>query len=144
MASKAGDERRKQLKMKKATPRQLDTQRSVLTGAALGLCFGLFFRPLRDPNYLTPLAFGLAAALLTTIIRHRQAFPPLPRLLRDIGFAFLTFGGFLLVLALRHAANALGGRLGVIALTTISCAVLGWLMALQRPRDSKADKRGQS
>ena len=51
--------------------------RYVLTGAGLGLYFGLFFRPLREPNLLLVVVLSLLAALITVVfqmIRERTFF----------------------------------------------------------------------
>jgi hypothetical protein len=122
---------------KKPTQKQLHFQRYVLIGGGLGLYFGLFFRPISGPDYSTPFYMGLLAALITILIRYRQEFPPLARLLKEIGEVFVVYVGFLEILALRHLALELGGKGAVAFMTTAAGMALGYFYARSRPFETK-------
>ena len=115
---------------RKPTRRQLFVQRYVLTGIALGLYFGIFFRPVREPY----LGYAFVLALLATIVtlglkayRDRQ-WPSL----REIGMSYLQYTLLILVFELRHYAYDFGGRIAVIILTALTGAVIGYLMSRGR------------
>lgn len=105
-------------------------RRYVLTGAALGLYFGLFFRPVREPSLLLVVGLSLLAAAATVGLRLvRGERPSFGRLLKDFAF---TWGKFALVLAIfegRHLAHDFGGRMAVTLMTTALGALTGWLWA---------------
>lgn len=106
-------------------------QRYVLVGAALGLYFGYFFRPVREPNILSSLllvaGLSLLAALVVTLLRMRRPENrEAGRLVRYGLSMWLTFALFLAMQEGRHYAHALGGRLATIIFTTIAGAALGW------------------
>ncbi|HSM56283.1 MAG TPA: hypothetical protein VK879_09025 [Candidatus Sulfomarinibacteraceae bacterium] len=105
-------------------------RRYVLTGAALGLYFGLFFRPVRQPSLLFVVQLSLAAALLMTMLqlRHREK--------RSIGkllpYFLRAWAGFALLLAMlegRHFFYDLGGRPIVTLFTLLYGAGLGLFYA---------------
>ncbi len=54
---------------KKPTKEQLLYQRYVLVGAALGLYFGIFFRPAREPSFIAAVVLSLMATAVTLLIR---------------------------------------------------------------------------
>ncbi|MFW6070292.1 MAG: hypothetical protein ACOC9X_04515 [bacterium] len=110
--------------------------RYILTGAALGLYFGLFFRPVRQPSVLFVVQLSLAAALLMTVLqlRHREK--------RSIGSLLAYFpkawAGTALLLAMlegRHFFHDLGGRPVVALFTLIYGAGLGLVYAVTRDKE---------
>lgn len=102
-------------------------QRVVLAGAALGLYFGLFFRPVRQgPSLLVIVGLSLLSALLMTALRLRHPEKRAPRHLLRYGLAtWVTFALFLAMLEGRHLAYDLGGRTATTLFTTLSGAGLG-------------------
>ena len=102
-------------------------QRYILTGAALGLYFGLFFRPVREgPSLVVIVGLSLLSALLMTLLRLRHPEERDPGKLLRYGLrTWMTFALFLAMLEGRHFAYDLGGRLAVTLFTTISGAGLG-------------------
>ena len=118
-------------------------RRAILVGAAIGVYFGYFFRPVREEaNLLIVLTLSPLAAFAATLVLawqiRRQEGPKLRRLLRYALRMWVTFALFLLMLEGRHIAYDLGvslegwdiaeelrGRLATIAFTTVAGAVLG-------------------
>ena len=99
----------------------------ILTGAGLGLYFGWFFRPVREPNFMVALGLSLFITLVMTLIRLWRS--DRAQLLQRAGITFVQYLLVLAVLEARHFAFDAGGRFGVIALTTIFGALGGYLMA---------------
>ena len=121
---------RKRERLPRATPRQQTMQRYVLTGAALGLYFGLFFRPVRSPSVVTVFWLSLLSALVLTLLRLRKpAARSLPGLLRYGLRTWLAFALGLAVLEGRHPVYDVAGRIGVTAFTTVAGGVAGWWYA---------------
>lgn len=109
---------------------KLPLRRYALTGAAVGLYFGLFFRPLREPNFAVAVALALLATAVTIVIALlKKDRPPL----RELGgTAVTTFIKFALILALlegRHYVYDLGGKWLVSVFTTLLGAGAGWWLA---------------
>lgn len=101
-------------------------QRAVLTGAAVGLYFGLFFRPVREPSLITVIwlsALVTFALLIWRVVRGERS---VHKLLRLTWTTFLRFSLGLAVLEARHFAFDWGGRLAVVFLTTGLGALFGW------------------
>lgn len=116
----------KKTERRKASGKQNSLQRAVLTGGALGLYFGLFFRPVREPNLLTPLILGVLAAFVMTLLNLRR------KEARNVGatarYAFSAWLGFtlaLLVLEGRHPIHDVAGRIGVTIYTVLAGALAG-------------------
>jgi hypothetical protein len=102
----------------------------ILTGAALGLYFGLFFRPARSPNLVTVLWLSLLSALVMTLLRlRRPEARSLSTLLRYGASAWLGFALALGVLEARHPVYDVAGRAGVTVFTAVAGAVAGWWYA---------------
>ena len=51
-------------KRKSQTTKMSRLQRYLFSGAAVGLYFGLFFTPVREPNFTQPFLLGAAAAVI--------------------------------------------------------------------------------
>lgn len=100
-------------------------RRYALTGAGLGLYFGWFFRPVREPNLFVVLGLSALSALVTVALaRYRGQRDP-AALLRKLAVAFVQYGLALLVLEGRHLAYDWGGRSATIVMTTLLGAVAG-------------------
>lgn len=114
---------------KRTTTTQPLWQRYLLTGAALGLYFGLFFRPLRDPSPLLAVELGFVAALVTTLLPlFRGKRPSLLTFLKTLGNHFLKYALLLLLLDARHPVYDWGGRTAVSVMTTLAGGLSGlWL-----------------
>lgn len=125
-------------KKKKKTFNQL-LHRYVLTGGALGLYFGLFFRPLREPNVLLALVLGFLAALAIAVLRAIRERPSLRALLVGWLKAFVTAVFILLLLEARHPVYDFGGKLAVSIYTTICGAATGAWYAYDIRRRKKAE-----
>lgn len=112
-------------------------QRYILTGAALGLYFGLFFRPAREgPSLLVIVGLSLLSALLMTLLRLRHPQERAPGKLLRYGLkTWATFALFLAMLEGRHLAHDLGGRVATTLFTTLSGAGLGLWYARTADRE---------
>jgi hypothetical protein len=114
----------------KQQQKQQKLRQYILTGAALGLYFGLFFRPARSPNLVTVLWLSLLSALVLTLLRlRRPEARSLPALLRYGARAWLGFALALAVLEGRHPVYDVAGRVGVTIFTAAAGAVAGWWYA---------------
>jgi hypothetical protein len=101
-------------------------QRYILVGAAIGLYFGFFFRPLRDaPSLGMVLGLSLLAALVTVGLKAYRERPSFPTLLRRFGISWLQFIVIVATLEGRHLAYETGGRTAVVLLTGMMGALLG-------------------
>lgn len=121
-------------KRKETKPMSLMRQ-YVLTGAGLGLYFGWFFRPVREPSLLVVLGLSALAALVTMLFQLRG--PERPSLQQWLVGLAKSYGRFVLALAIlegRHLAYDWGGRWAVIAVTTILGALAGAWWARDKER----------
>ncbi|WP_420631094.1 hypothetical protein [Candidatus Leptofilum sp.] len=113
----------------------------LLVGGGLGLYFGWFFRPLREPNFAIAVALALlATAVFTTIALLKKDRPPLGELGKTAVNTFLKFGVILTFLEVRHFVYDFGGRWLVVLFTTLLGAFGGWWMAqsdLQKSRQKR-------
>jgi hypothetical protein len=108
-------------------------QRFLFVGAALGLYYGIFYRPSDvAPDYGIALVLSLLAALITVVIRFWGKKQPFSTLVRSFVWTFLFYAVFLLVLAARKLAEELGGRVAVTTLTTLTGIGLAYLLAARR------------
>lgn len=110
----------------KGTQGQYSLTRYVLTGAGLGLYFGLFFTPVREPNLLTPFLLGAAGALVMTLLTLRR-----PEARNSRALARYALGAWvgltlaLLVLEGRHPVYDAAGKVGVTLFTAAAGAAAG-------------------
>lgn len=108
-------------------------RRSVLIGAAIGLYFGYFFRPLREPDAVLIGELSVLAALLTVLLRlwrdRGEDRPPWSDYLRYAARTWLQFFLLLSVLEGRHLAYDWGGHVAVVVLTTVTGGVAGFWYA---------------
>lgn len=110
------------------------TRRYVLTGAAIGLYFGLFFRPVREPSLLLVVGLSLLIAVVNMTIRlARGERLPLATLLKESALTFFRYAFMLAVLEGRHLAYDWGGKTAVALLTTSMGAVAGAWFAASGP-----------
>lgn len=105
-------------------------RRYTLTGAGIGLYFGLFFRPAREPSLRVVIMLGLAITVVTILIRLYKGDRPTMRvLLKDSAFNFVKYALFLSILEGRHFFYNLGGRPIVASFTTLMGMISGAWMA---------------
>jgi hypothetical protein len=108
-------------------------QRFLLVGAALGLYYGIFYRPSDlTPDYGIAIVLSLLAALVTVVIRFWGKKQPFSVILKSFFWTFLFYAAFLLVLAARKLAEQLGGRTAVTVLTTLTGISLAYLLAARK------------
>ena len=107
-------------------------RRYTLTGAGIGLYFGLFFRPVREPSIRVVIMLGLAITVVTILIRYYKGDrPTMGVLLKDSAFNFVKYALFLSILEGRHFFYDLGGRPIVASFTTLMGMIAGAWMAYE-------------
>lgn len=122
---------------KKITKNQLLT-RYALTGGALGLYFGFFFRPARQPSLLFALGLALLIMLVTMVIQIFRERPSLSKLLKSAALTFLKASLFLILLELRHPVYDYGGKVAVTIFMTLMGALAGLYYAYDQIRQKGA------
>ena len=121
---------------KKMTTNQLIT-RYVLTGGGIGLYFGLFFRPAREPNLWVVLILALLITVVTTLIQAWRERPLSWKLLKSAIATFFKALLFLVMLELRHPFYDYGGRFAVAIFMTIMGGLAGLWYAYERLKRSR-------
>jgi FtsH-binding integral membrane protein len=110
---------------KKVTKNQLLT-RYALTGGALGLYFGFFFRPMRQPSLWFALLLAGLVMVVTVAVQAWQKRPlPITQLLKIALSTFLKAFLFLILLELRHPIYDAGGKAAVTVFMTFMGALAG-------------------
>jgi inner membrane protein involved in colicin E2 resistance len=104
----------------------------ALVGAALGLYYGIFYKPAGDPDFGIAVVLSIFAALVTVIIRSWKKGFPFIKIVKDFFLIFGLFLIFMLSLVLRQIAYDLGGQTLVIVEMMVAGILLGSLMAWQR------------
>jgi len=127
---------------KKDEPKQLLT-RYALTGGAIGLYFGLFFRPLREANYGYALVLALVAAVVMTLVSVWQKRPSFATIPKQFLIALVKTSLALTLLEGRHLAFDWGGKTAVIVFTVIMGAVAGLWFAYDQSRQTKQSGKEQ-
>ena len=122
---------------KKGEPKQLLT-RYALTGGAIGLYFGLFFRPMREANYGYALVLAAVAAVVMTGLHVWQKRPSLTTLPRHFAITFIKAALALTLLEGRHLAYDWGGKTAVTIFTVIMGAATGLWFAYDQNRQTSA------
>lgn len=112
---------------------QATAQRYVMTGLAIGLYFGYFFRPAREPSLL--MIFGLSAVIVVVTLLLKR--PPLAEVPRIALSTYLKFGFVLAILEGRHLAYDLGGRWATMAMTGAMGALAGVWFAYDKRRGNQ-------
>lgn len=108
-------------------------QRYVLIGAALGLYYGIFYRPSDTaPDYGIAILLSIVAALVTVAIRFWGKKQPFGTIAKSFVGTFLFYAVFLLMLAARKLAEQMGGRAAVTVLTTVTGICLAYVLAARR------------
>ena len=111
--------------------------RHIWIGAAIGLYFGWFFRPVREPSLVVVvfLALVITAVLAAWQLFRRQRLElTAGQILRRIPFTYLQYAIILSVLEARHFAFDWGGRFAVIGFTTVLGALFGGWIAYRKFR----------
>ena len=108
-------------------------QRYVLIGAALGLYYGLFYKPSNTPpDYGIAIVLSILAAVLTVAVRFWKKKAPLPQLLKSFLETFLFYLVLLLTLAVRQVAEQAGGKVAVTLVTTLVGMGMGYFLAIRK------------
>jgi len=107
-------------------------RRYVLTGAAIGLYFGYFFRPLREPSLALVIGLSLLAAVATVGLQAVRKRPPVSILLKDALATWVKYALLLAALEGRHWAYVMGGKAAVVVLTTLAGALMGAWLAYEK------------
>jgi hypothetical protein len=123
--------------MKKGEPKQLLT-RYALTGGALGLYFGLFFRPLREANFTYALFLALLVAVVMSGLHWWQKRPSLTILSAYFATTFVKAALALTLLEGRHIAYDWGGKTAVTIFAIITGAAAGLWFAYEQNRQTSA------
>ncbi len=118
---------------KMLTTNQLLT-RYALTGGAIGLYFGFFFRPARQPSLIFVLGLALLITLVTVLIKVFKQRPSLQTLLKAAFLTFLKAVLFLILLELRHPVYDYGGKPAVTSFMTLMGALAGLWYAYEQIR----------
>ena len=79
-----------------------------LVGGALGLYYGLFYKPGVEPDVLMAFLLSVFAALVTVILRSWRKGFPFKKILKDFLTIFFFFLIFMLSITLRKTAYDLG------------------------------------
>mgnify|MGYP006909080028 CR=1 FL=1 len=121
----------------KMTKNQLYT-RYALTGGALGLYFGLFFRPARQPNLWFVLLLAGLVTVVTVVVQAWRKRPfSIPNLLKTALSTFLKALIFLILLELRHPVYDAGGKAAVALFMTLMGALAGLGYAYEQIRQKR-------
>lgn len=107
-------------------------KRYALVGAGLGIYFGFFFRPVREPSLLIVVGLSLSIAVVTSMLKLRGERPSAAQLLKDAGITFAKYALILTILEARHLAHDFGGRWAVTAMTTVMGALIGLWWGYER------------
>ena len=118
--------------------------RYMWTGAAIGLYFGLFFRPLREANYGYALLLALVVAVLLTGLHGWRQRPSLSTVPAYFVFTFVKAALVLLLLEGRHLAFDWGGKTAVTIFTTLMGAVSGLLFAYDQSRQTTKNRKAKT
>jgi hypothetical protein len=117
------------------------TQQYILAGGGLGLYFGLFFRPVREPNFAVAVALALlATAVIVVLALLKKDRPPLAEMGRTAVTTFIKFALVLALLEGRHYAHDLGGKWLVTLFATLLGAGAGWWLAQVEIRKTRPDQ----
>ena len=110
----------------------------VLIGAAIGLYYGLFFRPTgTEPDFLMAILLSLAASIVTVVIRSWKKGRPFSEILIDFLKILSMFSAFMVGLEIRKVIYNEWGRTVVIVFTTTLGVLIGFVAAIRRKTDEK-------
>ncbi len=111
--------------------------RHLLVGASIGLYFGWFFRPAREPSMFVILFLGILITIALSvwqIFRRKQENKTVGQIVSRIPATFVQYAFVLSILEARHFAFDFGGRFAVVVMTTIMGAIAGVWMAYKQHR----------
>lgn len=112
----------------------MSLSRHLWVGGAIGLYFGWFFRPAREPSWVIVIFLGLLITVVLAawqIFRRKKENRTVGQILRRLPMTFVQYAIVLTFLEARHFAYDFGGRFAVIIMTTILGALSGLWMAYQ-------------
>lgn len=113
-------------------------QRYVLIGAALGLYYGIFYKPSgTNPDYGIAIVLSILAAAVTVAVRFWKKKVSFRALVKSYVETFLFYLVLLLTLAVRQLAEQVGGKLAVTVVTTLVGMGMGYVMATRQQSASK-------
>lgn len=116
-------------------------QQYLLTGGGLGLYFGLFFRPTREPSFAFAVALALLAVVVLTILAlFKKDRPSLAELGQTAVTNFIKFALVLALLESRHYAYDWGGKWLVSLFTTGMGVIAGWWLAQQQMKQARSSR----
>ena len=108
-------------------------QRYILIGAAIGLYYGIFYRPTdTSPDYGIAIILSILAALVTVAVRFWGKKEPFTTIAKSFLGTFAFYAVILLTLAVRKFAEQIGGRIGVTVVTTLIGVGLAYFLAASR------------
>lgn len=108
-------------------------QRYILIGAAIGLYYGIFYRPTdTSPDYGIAIILSILAALVTVAVRFWGKKEPFTTIAKSFLGTFAFYAVILLTLAVRKFAEQIGGRIGVTVVTTLIGVGLAYFLATSR------------
>ncbi|MEM7333662.1 MAG: hypothetical protein AAF490_16360 [Chloroflexota bacterium] len=109
--------------------------RHLMVGAGIGLYFGWFFRPVREPSIAVILFLGLLITFALTgwqILRRKQESRTIGQIIKRMPTTFIQYAVVLSILEARHFAFEFGGRFAVIIMTTVMGGIAGIWMAYKQ------------
>ncbi len=112
--------------------------RYALTGGAIGLYFGFFFRPAREPNLWFVLVLGSLVTVVTVAVQAWRKRPLFSQLLKTAALTFVRACLFLVLLELRHPIYDFGGKFAVTIFMTVMGAVAGLWYAYEQIRQKRS------
>ena len=108
--------------MKAKSTIKSDLQRHLLIGAGLGLYFGWFFIPQREPSIIYPFVVAIMVTVEMFLVRlYQRGRAEIGTCLREAPVNLLQYFVLLLALEARHYAHDAGGRVW----TAIFMIILG-------------------
>ena len=113
--------------------------RYALTGGALGIYFGFFFRPVREPSAALVLGLAVLVALVMAGLRAVKERPSLASLLKGAALNFVKTAVLLTLLELRHPLHDMGGKTAVVVVMCLAGTAVGLWYAYEqsgRPKES--------
>jgi hypothetical protein len=106
-------------------------------GASLGLYFGWFFRPVREPSFFVVIFLGLLITVVLALwqtFRRKQDNLTFRQIIGKMPLAFFQYAVVLAILESRHFAFDFGGRWAVIVMTVIMGGLSGVWFAYRNNR----------
>lgn len=130
-----------QERAKNKNTKTFSMSRYALVGGAIGLYFGLFFRPLREPSFAYALLLAVVVAVVMTAVHGWRERPSFRNLLVYLGLTFVKVAVVLSLLEGRHLAMDWGGKTAVVIFTVLTGVATGVWFAYEDSR-RKAKQAG--